>query len=92
MKANGAPVQSTASWLWNGVNFGQLRPLPVEIQDRKFSLIDLEGEIPNKAEGESHRERLSERTPNMGDAIVCSASNMKMQKSAEMTDSLPMAA
>lgn len=28
----------------------------------KFSLIDLDGEIPNKAEGESHGERLSERT------------------------------
>lgn len=28
----------------------------------KFSLIDLDGEIPNKAEGASHGERLSERT------------------------------
>ena len=32
-----------------------------------------------------HRERLSERTPRTGDAIVCSASNKKMQKLAEMT-------
>ena len=33
-------------------------------------------------------ERLSELAPEMGDAIVRSASNNKMQKSAEMTDSI----
>lgn len=35
----------------------------------KFSLIDLEARWGDRAEGESHRERLSERTPR-GDAIV----------------------
>jgi len=33
------------------------------------------------------RERLSERTSHVDDATVWSASNVKMQKSAEMTDS-----
>lgn len=34
-----------------------------------------------------HRERLSERTSYMDDAIVCSARNKNLQKSAEMTGS-----
>jgi hypothetical protein len=61
----------------------------------KFSLIDLEGEIPDKAEAmvpvdgmPLHRERLSERTSLWDGAIVCSASNMKMQNPTEMIGSL----
>lgn len=50
----------------------------------KFSLIDLDGEIPNKAEGASHRERLSERTPS-GDATVCSRGKRNRERAAEMT-------
>jgi hypothetical protein len=57
----------------------------------KFSLIDLDAEMQTgRKVSSSHRERLSERTPRTGDAIVCSASNYtKMQKLAEMTSSFP---
>lgn len=49
------------------------------------SLIDLKAEMANKAEGRAdHRERLSERTPHEGDAIVRAASNMKMLRPTEM--------
>ena len=45
----------------------------------------------NKAEADrtliGHRERLSERTSYMDDAIVCSHRNKNYEKSAEMTDS-----
>jgi hypothetical protein len=50
----------------------------------KFSLIDLDGETPNKAEGESHGERLSERTP-AGDATVWTHGNRNRERAAEMT-------
>lgn len=50
----------------------------------KSSLMDLNGEIPNKAEGVSHRERLNEKTA-QADAIVCSHGNMNHESAAEMT-------
>lgn len=50
----------------------------------KFSLIDLDGETPNKAEGASHGERLSERTPS-GDATVWTHGNRNHERAAEMT-------
>lgn len=62
-------------------------PLTPKLGAVKSSLIDLNGVNPNKAQGESQRERLSERTPK-GDAIVCSHGNKNHEKSAEMTDSM----
>ena len=61
------------------------RSLPAAMRDSKFSLIDLDGEIPNKAEGASHRERLSERTSHVDDATVCSHGNWNHERLAEMT-------
>ena len=51
----------------------------------KFSLIDLDGETPNKAEGASHGERLSERTPLWGDATVWTHGNRNHERATEMT-------
>jgi hypothetical protein len=50
----------------------------------KFSLIDLDGETPNKAEGESHGERLSERTREKRDATVWTHGNRNHERAAEM--------
>lgn len=55
----------------------------------KPTLIDSNGENPNEAEGASHRERLSERAPVKGDAIVCSHGNMNHETMAEMTIGAP---
>lgn len=53
----------------------------------KFSLMDLDGENPNKGEAGAsavHAERLSERTPS-GDATVCSHGKRNRERAAEMT-------
>lgn len=70
------------------LNFEGLFRSDVEL--KQFSLIDSDAEMPTRRkqiELIGHRERLSERTSHVDDAIVWSASNRKMQKSAEMTDS-----
>lgn len=80
---------------------GRLCQLPrlvghyTERYSSKFPLIDLEGAIPDKAEAVfpvhrtvPHRERLSEGTSLWDGAIVCSASNRKMQNPTEMIGSL----
>jgi hypothetical protein len=63
-------------------------PLTSKLGAVKFSLIDLNGVNPNKAEGASHRERLSERTSQVDDATVCSYRNKNYKNSAEMTESM----
>lgn len=69
------------------LNFEGLFHSDVEL--KKFSLIDLDAEMQTgrKQAQAGQRERLSERTSHVDDATVWSASNMKMQKSAEMADS-----
>jgi hypothetical protein len=53
----------------------------------KFSLIDLEAEMPTRRNQDMDRERLSERTPRTGDAIVRSYENLNRKNLAEMTRS-----
>jgi hypothetical protein len=56
----------------------------------KSTLIDSNPAMATRRKAsDSHRERLSELTPRIGDAIVCSHTNMKYEKLAEMTSLLP---
>ena len=57
----------------------QWRP-PVGIPECKPSLIDFNPEMGRRGKPSRQPERLSERAPRTGDAIVRSASNKKMQR------------
>ncbi len=59
--------------------------LPLKGGSEKFPLIDSNAEIADEAEGESHRERLSEETSYMDDATVRSHGNNNHERLAEMT-------
>ena len=50
----------------------------------KPTLIDLEAEMANRAQAETQRERLSERAPEKGDAIVRSHGNNNHESHTEM--------
>jgi len=76
-------------WLTEGA-WVKCLPLPSEKMTRKFSLIDLDAEMQTGRKVisiDSHRDRLSERTSHVDDAIVGTYGNENRKKSAEMTDS-----
>ena len=58
----------------------------------KLALIDSNAEMPTRRKQArifaGHRERLNERAPEVGDAIVLSHTNRKYEKLAEMTNLL----
>jgi len=59
-----------------------------ECKISKSSLIDLNAEMPTRAKTiTGYAERLNEKTPRNGDAIVRSHTNKKYEKLAEMTNS-----
>ena len=57
-----------------------------QCQNEKFSLIDLDAEMQTgRKDSDVHRERLSERTPLVGGAIVWASGNSNRKRAAEMT-------
>ena len=61
-------------------NFSKLKPYDVKVVKEKFPLIDSEAEMPTRRKVKNHRERLSEETSILDDAIVrpCGNSNRKL--------------
>ncbi len=89
-RVTNSTICGTEVW-WGSCEGGKLRALlmagslPLKGGSEKFPLIDSNAEIANEAEGESYRERLSEETSYMDDAIVRSYGNNNHKRLAEMT-------
>jgi len=85
--ANGWPSAQNVATITDPMPQINFSPCPQRCGISEFSLIDLNPETGTRRKAaRSHRERLSERTPHVGDATVCSHGNWNHERLAEMTN------
>lgn len=94
LQENKETVYGISNWNWRGDTARAAREYRriilggsrQQCRDEKFSLIDLDAAMQTgRKASNGHRERLSERTPLVGGAIVWASGNLNRKRAAEMT-------